>query len=242
MSPLKGADGQIYGIAQGNVVVGGLGIEGEGSQVTINVPSVGRIPNGASVERSVATPFGDGDALVLNLRSPDFTTAQRLAEVIELTFGPGIARALDAASVRVLAPRDSSQRVGFVAALEALEVLPGVAPARVIVNARTGTVVIGENVTVLPAAVSHGSLTVSIAERPLVSQPNTLANGETVAVPRTEIRVEQQDAPAFLFGPGVTLQEIVNAINKVGASPGDLVAILEALRSVGALRAELIII
>lgn len=242
MSPLKGADGQIYGIAQGNVVVGGLGVEGEASRVSINVPSVGRIPNGATVERAVANPFGDGDALVLNLKTPDFTTAQRVADVVNTTFGAGVARAMDGASIRVLAPRDVSQRVGFVAALEGLEVEPGTAPARVIVNSRTGTVVIGQNVKVLPAAVAHGSLTVSIAEQPLVSQPNALAGGDTVAVPRTEIQVREDKAPAFMFGPGVTLQEIVNAINKVGASPSDLVAILEALRSVGALRAELIVI
>jgi len=242
MTPLKGADGQIYGIAQGNVVVGGLGVEGQASRVSINVPSVGRIPGGASVERSVPTPFGDGDALVLNLRSPDFTTAQRLAEAIDGGFGPGVARALDGASIRVLAPRDSSQRVGFVAALEELEVQPGTAPARVIVNSRTGTVVIGQNVRVLPAAVAHGSLTVAIAERPLVSQPNALAGGDTVTVPRTEVQINEDKAPAFVFAPGVSLQEIVNAINKVGASPSDLVAILEALRAVGALRAELIVI
>ncbi len=243
MAPLRGADGEIYAIAQGNLIVGGFGAAGaDGSRVTVNVPSSGTIPNGATVEREVANPFAFGDSIVLNLNTPDFTTAKRMAEVINETLGPGSATALDAVSVRVRAPADTSQRVSFVSFLENLRFTPGEAPARVIVNARTGTVVIGNHVSVRPAAVTHGSLTVTITADPIVSQPAPLSDGETVVVPRDDIEITEERNPMFLFGPGTQLQDIVNAVNRVGAAPGDLVAILEALRRAGALRAELIII
>ncbi len=243
MSPLRGADGQVYAVAQGNVVVGGLGVEGEASKVSINVPSVGRIPDGATVERSVPTPFGDGDSLTLNLHTADFTTADRLADAINSSFGPGVASSVDASSVRVRAPQNRGQRVGFVAMLENIVVTPGEAAARVVVNSRTGTVVIGQSVKVMPAAVSHGNLTVSIVEQPVASQPTPLSDGgETVVLPRTSIQVNEEPSPMFLFGPGVSLREIVDAVNSVGATPSDLVAILEALKSVGALRAQLVVI
>lgn len=243
MAPLRGADGQVYAVAQGSVAVGGLGVEGEASSVTINVPSVGRIPNGATVERSVPTAFGEGGSLVLNLHSADFTTVQRMAEAINKTFGPQVANPIDATSVRVRAPVDRGQRVGFVAALEGIELTPGQAPARVVINSRTGTVVIGQNVKVMPAAVSHGNLTVSIVEQAVASQPRAFAErGRTVVQPRTGIEVNEEPAPMFLFGPGVSLSEIVDAVNSVGATPSDLVVILEALKSAGALKAQLIII
>ena len=243
MAPLQGADGQIYAIAQGNLVVGGLGVEGaDGSRVSVNVPSVGRIPNGATVEREVPSGFDLGNTLTLNLHRFDFTTAHRLADAINEMLGPDTAQPLDGASVRVRAPRDTGQRVSFVSVLENIRLQPGEPPARVIVNSRTGTVVIGNNVRVMPAAVTHGSLTVTITESFDVSQPEPFSEGQTVVTPRTDINVTQDVNPMFMFGPGVTLDEIVRAVNRVGAAPGDLVAILEALREAGALRAELIII
>lgn len=243
MTPMKGADGRTYAIAQGNLAVGGLGVEGaDGSRVTVNVPSVGRIPNGATVEREVPSGFARGNHVTLNLHRHDFTTANRLSDVINDTMGPGTAHPVDGSSVRVSAPQDPGQRVTFISMLENLRVQPGEPPAKVIVNSRTGTVVIGSNVRVSPAAVSHGNLIVTITERPQVTQPAPLAAGETVVTPQTDIEVIQEDARMFLFDPGVTLDEIVRAVNEVGAAPGDLVSILEALRESGALRAQLVII
>ncbi|WJW76842.1 flagellar basal body P-ring protein FlgI [Thiohalobacter sp. IOR34] len=243
MSPLKGADGQVYALAQGNLVVGGLSAGGsDGSSVTVNVPSVGRIPNGATVERELGNPFAQGDSLMLNLHTADFTTANRLAKSINRTLGSPMARAVDASSIRVNAPRDPSQRVAFVSMLENLEVEPGEAPARVIVNSRTGTVVIGSHVRVMPAAVSHGSLTVTITETSQVSQPAPLSTGQTVVTPSSDVAVSEDKSRMFMFDPGVTLNDIVLAVNRVGAAPSDLVAILEALKAAGALRAELIVL
>jgi flagellar P-ring protein precursor FlgI len=241
---LKGLDGQVYAIAQGNLVVGGLGIDGaDGSRVSINIPTAGRVPNGATVEQAVPAQLGSADVLTLNLNTADFTTATRLAEGINQTLGSGTAQAVDPTSVQVRAPAAQSDRVAFVSVIENLEVSPGEAPARVIVNSRTGTVVISSRVQVLPAAVSHGSLAVSITEDFDVSQPQPFAeNGETVVTPQSRIDVNQGDNRMFLFKAGVDLNEIVQAVNQVGAAPGDLVAILEALRSAGALRAQLIVI
>ncbi len=243
MSPLKGADGRIYAIAQGNLIVGGFGASGnDGSKVTVNIPSAGRIPNGATVERAVENPFDRGDYIVLNLNDSDFTTANRVSTAINRTVGAGTARPLDGTSVQVSAPRDPGQRVAFVSLLENIDVEPGDAPARIVVNSRTGTVVIGSHVRVQPAAVSHGSLTVTITERPVVSQPAPLSGGQTAVVPQSDVQVTQEAKRMFLFNPGVELDEIVRAVNRVGAAPGDLVAILEALKEAGALRAELIVI
>jgi flagellar P-ring protein precursor FlgI len=243
MTPLRAADGQIYALAQGNLVVGGFGIEGDdGSRVSVNVPSTGRVPNGATVERIVPSTLGTADSLVLNLHTPDFTTAQRLSESINASLGSGVAEPLDPISIRVRAPGDEAQRVGYIAHLENLEVEPAQAAAKVIVNSRTGTVVIGANVRVTPAAVAHGSLVVRITETALVSQPNPFSLGQTAVVGQSDIEVEQGDDRMFLFEPGTTLNEIVEAVNEVGAAPGDLVAILEALREAGALRAQLIVI
>lgn len=243
MTPLKGADGNVYAIAQGDLVVGGLGIEGgDGSKVVINVPSVGRIPNGATVERTVPNSFGMGNSLVLNLHSPDFTTAKRVEQAVNKWLGDGAATAMDATSIEIRAPRDRNQRVEFMSYIENMKIEPGEAPARVIVNSRTGTVVIGSHVTVMPAAVTHGSMTVTISEEPQVSQPNPFSQGQTVTGTDSNIQVEQEAKRMFMFKRGVTLNEIVRAINQVGAAPGDLVAILEALKQAGALRAELMVI
>ncbi len=245
MAPLRGADGNVYAIAQGNLVVGGFGASGnDGSSVTVNIPSAGRIPNGATVERAVANDFLTRENIVLNLHAPDFTTSKRLAEQINVTMGPGTAASVDAVSVAVRAPQDPGMRTAFVAALEELEVEPGEVQARVIVNSRTGTVVIGSNVRVSPAAVSHGSLVVTISERPFASQPVAPFSdaGETVVLPDSNVTIEQEEGSMFLFEPGTSLNEIVQAVNQVGAAPGDLVAILEALKQAGALRAELVVI
>jgi flagellar P-ring protein precursor FlgI len=243
MTPLKGADGNVYAMAQGNLVIGGFGIEStDGSSISVNVPSSGRIPNGASVERSVPTSFALGDHIVLNLHKPDFTTAKRVTDAINEWVGLGTAATLDGSSIKVMAPQDVSQRVAFTSLVENITLEPGDAPARVIINSRTGTVVIGKHVKVTEAAVSHGSLIVTITQNPIISQPGPFSGGETAVVANSEIEVQQEDSRMFLFNPGVSLDDIVRAVNQVGAAPGDLVAILEALQQAGALRAELIVI
>jgi flagellar P-ring protein FlgI len=244
MTPLRGADGEIYAMAQGSVMVSGFGVAGkDGSRVSVNVPSGGRIPNGATVEREVPNTFGKQPFVMLNLNTADFTNAERLTEALNKELGAGTAQAIDAVSVKVQAPEDPAARVAFIGALQEMEMEPSDAPARVIVNSRTGTVVISSRVRVSPAAVAHGSLTVTIQERTDVSQPNALSRGgSTVASPRTEINATQADARMFVFDAGVNLDEIVRAVNNVGAAPGDLVAILEALQQAGALRAQLIVI
>jgi flagellar P-ring protein precursor FlgI len=243
MAPLKGADGQVYAIAQGNVIVGGLGVSGkDGSRVTVNIPSAGRIPGGASVERAVPNGFDAGGDLLLNLHTADFTTATRLAQGINAALQSQVARAVDSVTVAVQAPQDTNQRVAFMSELESIDVTPGDAPARVIINSRTGTVVISSKVEVMPAAVAHGSLSVTITERPQVSQPLPFSQGETKVVPQSSIEVTQSGGQMFKFPAGVNLDDIVRAVNQIGASPGDLVAILEALKQAGALRAELVVI
>ncbi len=244
MSPLKGADGQVYAIAQGNLIVGGLGVEGsDGSKITINVPSVGRIPKGAIVERTINNTLGHNNKLVFNLFSADFTTANRMSDAINKTFGAGTARAIDPISVEVTAPHSQEAKIAFLSVLENITLNPGVASARVIINSRTGTVVISSAVRVSAAAVSHGNLIVTIKESTAVSQPNAFSRvGNTEVVQDAQIAVESGDNRMFLFDPGVDLNDIVRAINQVGAAPGDLVAILEALKMAGALHAELVVI
>jgi flagellar P-ring protein precursor FlgI len=244
MSPLKGIDNKVYAIAQGNLVVGGLGVQGsDGSSITINVPSVGRIPNGAIVERAIPSNFALQDHLYLNLHTSDFTTATRMQDRINEIMGGDVANALDPVTVRVRAPFDASNRVSFLSEIENIRMKPGEGSAKVIVNSRTGTVVIGSNVRVSPAAVSHGSLVVTISENMEVSQPNELSIvGNTEVTVDSDIDVQQNSDRMFLFSPGISLNSIVNAVNEVGAAPGDLVAILEALKQAGALKAELIVI
>ena len=243
MSPLKGVDGNVYGIAQGNLIVGGLSASGsDGSNVSVNIPTVGNIPNGATVERSVRSPFADGRSLTLNLHTFDFTTANRVAGSINKAIGPNTSRPINGGSIKVNMPRDAAQRVAFMSLLENLEVQPAKTAARIIINSRTGTVVINSQVKVRPAAVSHGNLTVTINENLNVSQPGAFSDGDTVVTPESEVSITEENKRMFVFNPGVSLDEIVRAVNQVGAGPSDLVAILEALKGAGALSAELIVI
>jgi len=239
---LMGLDGNAYAVAQGSLVVSGLGAQGlDGSQVLVNIPTVGRIANGATVEREVKSPFSSGDHITFNLRHSDFTTAKRLSDTINELI-TGSARALDATSVQVKAPRDISDRVSFLSVIENLEFEPASPAAKIIVNSRTGTIVIGSEVKLLAAAITHGGITVTINEVQDVSQPNAFAEGETVVTDQSTINVANSDARMFVFRPGVTLDTLVRAINEVGAGPGDVMAILEALDQAGAIRGELIII
>jgi len=252
MTPLLGADGQTYAIAQGNLVVGGLGVSGgDGSSVIVNIPTVGRIPNGAVIERMVETPFLNNENVILNLHQGDFSTANNVADAVNEVFGGEVAVPLDSSSVKVRAPVDSSQRVSFVSLLENIDVEMARPKARVIVNSRTGTIVIGGDVRVTPAVVTHGSLTVRVEEDTNVTTTGTTtttdgvtttAPGDAVTTEDTQITIEEEPVKAFVFDPGTELSDIVDAINAVGAGPADLVTILEALREAGSLRAELIII
>ena len=238
-APLKGADGQVYAIAQGSLMVSGFGASGrDGSRISVNAPNSGTIPNGAVVERAVpgAAP---GGSVTLNLHEFDFTTAARIVSAIDAAFGPGRAHAVDGVTIEVAPP--AGDRIAFLSRLESLEINPGPAPSKVIVNARTGTVVMGGEVSVLPAAVSHGSLTVSVVEGSQISQPAPFGNGATVVAPQSSIEVTESGNRMFVL-QGASLQAIVQAVNAVGAAPGDIVAILEALKRAGALRAELEVI
>ncbi|WP_354623921.1 flagellar basal body P-ring protein FlgI [Psychromonas sp. MME2] len=240
---LKGVDGNVYALAQGSLVVGGLGAEGaDGSKVVINTPTVGRISNGAIVEREIKSSFSQGDSITLNLHQSDFTTAKRMADVINNLVGQNTATLLDATSVRVLAPRDQSQRVSYLSTLENLEVEPARAKAKIIVNSRTGTIVIGQDVKLLPAAITHGGVSVTVSENKEVSQPNPFAGGRTETTDNSTINITQENSRMFKFDSGVSLNDLVRAVNEVGLAPGDLMAILEALKQAGALQGELIII
>ena len=243
LAPLRGADGQIYAMAQGNLAVGGLGVSAQdGSQVSVNVPSAGRIPGGATVERAVDAGFADAPNLVFNLAELDFTTARRVAEAINAEAGSPIARAVDGVSIAIDAAPGAEGRTALMSRIENIEVTPADAPARVIVNARTGTVVINGAVRISPAAVSHGRLTVAVQENPIVVQPAPFSRGRTAVEPASDIEVQEERAPMFNFAPGASLAEIVRAVNAIGAAPSDLVAILEALKQAGALRAELVVL
>ena len=242
MTRLFGVDGEVYALAQGPLTVTGIGAEAAGSSVSIGVPTAGRIPGGALVERAVDTPFGYADNIVLNVGSPDFATAAAIVDGINREFGEGTARAIDGASIAVRAPRDLDQRVSFMGMVGDLAVTPAEGPARVVVNSRTGTVVISRNVRVTAAAVNHGSISVRISAANQVSQPNAFGGGETAVIQNADIEVEEPTVPMFLFEPGVELRDIVDAVNTVGAKPSSLIAILEALKSSGSLRAELVVI
>lgn len=240
---LKGANGEVYAVAQGNLIVGGLGAEGnDGSRIVVNTPTVGRIPGGATVEREIMTSFGNGDSFTFNLHESDFTTAKRVADTINGLVGEGTARAMDATSIEVRAPRSLDQRVSYMSTLENLEVEQAMGSAKIIVNARTGTVVVGQNVELRPAAVAHGNMQVTIAENVQVNQPNPFAEGETAVMPQSIIDVQQDDARMFVFQPGTTLNDLVRAVNQIGAAPGDMIAVLEALKQAGAISGELIVI
>jgi flagellar P-ring protein precursor FlgI len=251
MAPLKGADGQTYAIAQGNLAVGGFGVEGaDGSSMSVNIPTVGTIANGATVERMVEAPFINSSNFVMNLHQGDFTTANRVAEEINKVFGQGVAKALDHTSISVRAPKDPSQKVSFMSLLENIDVDPASPIAKVVINARTGTIVIGGDVRVTPAAVSHGSLTVKVTEDTNTTPGQTLyddaGNVTTATAAKTEkesnVEAGADTASAFVFDAGTSLADVVDAINAIGTTSADLVAILEALRAAGALRAQMIII
>jgi len=240
---LKGVDGKVYALAQGSLVVGGLGAEGaDGSKVVINTPTVGRIANGAIVEREVISPFSQGDTITFNLHDSDFTTAKLMADTINNLVGPNTASLLDATSVQVLAPRNISQRVSYLSTLENLEFRPARSGAKIIVNSRTGTIVVGQDVRLLPTAITHGGISVTISENREVSQPNPFAGGDTEVVENSIVNVTQEDSRMFRFDTGISLNDLVRAVNEVGLAPGDLMAILEALKQAGALQGELVII
>lgn len=246
---LRGLDGEIYAVAQGSLVVSGFGAQGnDGSRIVSNTPTVGTIANGAVVERMVPNSLMQNDYLMLNLNNPDFSTAQAMADEINRRLGAdpakgfAIATPIDAASVKVTAPRDVGQRVGFLATVENFQFTPASAPARVVINSRTGTIVIGQDVRLLPAAITHGGLTVTITEDPQIAQPNAFTEADAVALQQSIVDVELDDTRMFKFEPGVTLDDLVRAVNQIGAAPGDLMAILEALRQAGALQGELIVI
>ncbi len=242
LTSLRGVDGEVYALAQGALTATGIDAAAAGTKVAIGVPTSARVPGGATVERIVNTPFATAEQLVLNIREGDFTTMSAIVGAINTRFGEGVAQAIDSVSVAVRAPQDLTQRVAFMSMIENLDVQPGEPPARVVVNSRTGTVVISRNVRVTAAAVSHGTISVAITATNEVSQPNPLAGGQTVGVQNAEVAVNEPNKPMFLFQPGVDLRQIVDAVNQVGASPSALIAILEALKSSGSLRAELVVI
>ena len=242
VTPLRGVDGEVYALAQGQVTVTGVDAEQAGTQVSIGTTTAGRVPSGATVERMVESSFDKSEYVVLNVHDGDFTTTTAIVDAINDTFGDGVARAMDGVSVMITAPTDSSQRVSFLSMVENLDVTPGEPPAKVVVNARTGTVVISRNVRVTAAAVTHGPITVSISATNEVSQPEADSDGVTAAVQNADIEVEEPKNKMFLFQPGVDLREIVDAVNQVGATPSSLIAILEALKKSGSLRAELVVI
>ncbi|MDP5330100.1 MAG: flagellar basal body P-ring protein FlgI [Litorivicinaceae bacterium] len=242
LTRLRGVDGNVYALAQGALTATGVEVNAAGDEITIGVPTSGRIPNGASVERMVETPFLRSEHVVLNVRSGDFTTAKAIVDKINDTFGPETAQAIDGVSIAVRAPTESNQRVSFVSMVENLEVTPGEASAKVVVNSRTGTVVISRNVRVTAAAVTHGPISVSIAATNEVSQPNPFTDGQTAVVQNADVAIEEPNNKMFLFQPGVDLRDIVDAVNQTGATPSSLIAILEALKTSGSLRAELVVI
>jgi flagellar P-ring protein precursor FlgI len=241
-TPLKGADGQIYAMAQGSLIVGGAGASASGSKVTINHLSAGRVPGGATVERSVPTPLAQGEFIQLDVTSADFATAREVARVINTAKGEGTAFALDGRVVRVRAPVDMNQRVAFLADVENLSLELARPAARIVLNARTGSVVMNDAVTLAPCAVAHGSLSVTISSTPVISQPNALAQGQTVQASKADIAITQQGGALVQMPAGAKLADVVKALNALGATPQDLLAILQAMKSAGALQAEIEVI
>ncbi|MFN5992484.1 MAG: flagellar basal body P-ring protein FlgI [Betaproteobacteria bacterium] len=242
LTPLKGADGQIYAMAQGNVIIAGAGAAAGGSKVQINQLNAGRIPAGATVERAVASPFATSESLQLELNSTDFSTATKLAEAVNRRIGAGTANALDGRVIQVKVPQTSNERVAFMADLENLEVESVLPPARIVINARTGSVVMNRMVTLEPCAVSHGNLSVTISSTPLVSQPAPFSQGQTVASEKADISIKQDPGQVLLLEGGTKLSDVVKALNSIGVTPQDLLAILQAMKSAGSLKAELEVI
>ena len=242
LTAMRGTDGEVYAVAQGALTATGIDQSAAGSRVAVGVPTAARIPGGASVEREVENPFDKADHIVLNLREADFTTNTAIVEAINRRFGSELARPIDGTAIAVRAPADIGRRVAFISTIENLDINPGDPPARVIVNARTGTVVISRNVRVTPSAVSHGTISVAITATNEISQPGApLTQGQTAAVQNAQVAVTEPNKPMFLFQPGVDLRQVVEAVNQVGATPSALIAILEGLKGAGSLRAELIV-
>ena len=242
LTELRGIDGQVYALAQGPLTVTGIAVNAAGASVEIGVPTSGRIPNGAILERLIPSSFDTAENVILNLRDADFSTANAISTAINDTYGAGVATALDSVSVAIRAPEDMSQKVAFLSDIESMEVDPGAPVARVVINSRTGTAVINRSVRVGAEAVSHGTLMVRVDAFNEVSQPNAFGEGETVPVQNADIEVTEEPSNMFVFEPGIELQEIVDAVNQVGASPSALIAILEALKRAGSLKAELVVI
>jgi len=241
-TPLKGADGQVYAVAQGNLIVGGAGASAGGSKVQINHLSGGRIPQGATVERAVPTPLNQGDSIQLDLNSADFATARSVALAINTAKGAGTAQALDGRVVRVKAPMDSDSRISFLADIENLPLELAKPAAKIVLNPRTGSIVLNQAVTLAPCAVAHGSLSVTISSTPVVSQPGPLSAGQTVVSEKADISIQQQGGSIIALPAGAQLADVVKALNSLGATPQDLLAILQAMKSAGALQAELEVI
>ncbi len=241
-TPLRGVDGEIYALAQGNLVIGGAGASAGGSKVQINHLSAGRIPGGGQVERSVPTPLLEGDTVSLGLAASDFQTAQRVAQAVNRRFGQGFARALDARTVEVRAPVDPNARVSFIAEMEELPLDATVPAAKVVINARTGSIVLNQAVTLGPCAIAHGNLAITISSTPVVSQPNPLAQGQTVVAQQSNIKITQEPGILMQIPASPQLADVVRALNVLGATPQDLLAILQAIKAAGALNAELEVI
>ena len=241
-TPLRGADGQIYALAQGNLVVGGAGASAGGSKVQINHLSAGRIPEGAQVERSVPTPLNDGDTITLGLNASDFQMARKVALAINARSGPGTAMALDGRTVQVKAPMNPGARVSFIAELEELQLPDSMPAAKVVINARTGSVVLNQAVTLGPCAIAHGNLSVTISSTPVISQPNPLSQGQTVVAQQSAITIQQQGGQVQQMPASPQLADVVRSLNALGATPQDLLAILQAIKAAGALNAELEVI
>ncbi len=241
-TPLKGADGEIYALAQGNLLVGGAGASAGGSKVQINHLSAGRIPGGGQVERAVATPFALGETIDLGLQSNDFTTASRVTDAINKALGAGTASAVDGRVVRLRAPADPNSRVAFLARVEDVRLDAAIPTAKVVINSRTGSIAMNQAVTLGPCAVAHGNLSVSISSTPVISQPNPLSNGQTVVAEQANIQISQDKGSLIQMGPAAQLSDVVKALNSLGATPQDLLAILQAIKASGALNAELEVI
>lgn len=241
-TPLKGADGQIYAMAQGNMVISGAGASAGGSKVQVNHLSAGRIPNGAIVERSVPTPWLDGTVVTLDLQSDDFNTAREVAAVINKAKGNGTAEAQNGRTVAVRLPTNAGQRVALMADIENLEIRQAMPSARVVVNARTGSIVMNQAVTIGACAVAHGNLSVTISSTPVISQPNSFGQGQTTTAEKTDIRINQEPGSLIQLPAGTKLTEVIKALNTLGANPQDLLAILQAMKTAGALQAELEVI
>jgi len=241
-TPLRGADGEIYALAQGNLVVGGAGASAGGSKVQINHLSAGRVPNGAQVERSVPTPLLDGDTVNLGLNAADFQTARRVAMAIDRKLGAGTALAIDGRTVQVKAPRDANARVNFIAELEEITLEQAAPAAKVVINARTGSIVLNQSVTLGPCAIAHGNLSVTISSTPVISQPGPLSGGKTVVAEQTSIQIRNEPGTMLQVAGAPQLADVVRALNALGATPQDLLAILQAIKASGALQAELEVI